>query len=418
MRFEFVEEPRRGAPAYQATIKVVGIGGGGGNALNNMILAKVKGVDFIAANTDCQDLERSQSPFKIQLGPNITNGLGAGADPEVGRAAAEESEEEIERAVKGANMVFLTAGMGGGTGTGAAPIIARICKEVGALTVAVVTKPFSHEGNRRMEQAIEGIKRLEQEVDSLIVIPNDRLRGLSNRSTSFKELLARADDVLLYAVRGISELITNHGFINLDFADVRKVMSKNGKALMGMGRASGENRSCEAAQRAIHSPLLDDICIAGAKGLLMNFTGPSDMTMDEIDEASNYVKNEVNDDAEIFWGVAFDDSMNDEIQVTVIATGIESAEEKRGIRRPPVEEKGKKVVKIREVTPEDLQSEWTVRKPNGEWLDIPTFQRMGGTSSTHSKEQPDSREERRGLFSKLLHREDLDTPTYQRAKAD
>ena len=250
MRFEFVDRKDK----YDAKIKVIGIGGGGGNAINNMIAEKLNGVEFIAANTDSQDLERSACPNKLQLGATITRGLGAGADPEIGRASAEESISEIREWVNGADMIFLTAGMGGGTGTGASPLIARECKESGALTVAVVTKPFKFEGDKRMERALAGIERLKKDVDTLIIIPNERLKAIGDRNAMFKELITRADDVLLNAVRGISDLIMSNGFINLDFADVKKVMEEMGTAIMGTGRASGDNRASEAAQQAINSP--------------------------------------------------------------------------------------------------------------------------------------------------------------------
>ena len=325
MKFEFVDEVERGA--YHARIKVLGVGGAGGNAISNMINSDLRGVEFIVANTDCQDLDRSSCTRKIQLGPEITMGLGAGADPEIGRNSAEESLHEIREALDKSDMVFITAGMGGGTGTGASPVAARESKENDALTVAVVTKPFKFEGEKRMKQALEGIEQLKKEVDSIIVIPNERLKTIGEKTTSFKELIAKADDVLLQAVKGISDLIMSSGFINLDFADIRKVMSRNGTAIMGMGRASGENRAVDAAQQAINSPLLEDISIEGAKGLLMNLTGPSDMTMEEVDEASNYIKEEAKE-AEVFWGLVYDDNMGDEIQVTVVATGIDGLEEK------------------------------------------------------------------------------------------
>ncbi|HKI48998.1 MAG TPA: cell division protein FtsZ, partial [Desulfobacteria bacterium] len=249
MKFEFVDEVEKGA--YHARIKVLGIGGAGGNAINNMINSDLRGVEFVVANTDCQDLDRSSCTRKIQLGPEITMGLGAGADPEIGRNSAEESLHEIREALDRSDMVFITAGMGGGTGTGASPVAARESKENDALTVAVVTKPFKFEGEKRMKQALEGIEELKKEVDSIIVIPNERLKTIGEKTTSFKELIAKADDVLLQAVKGISDLIMSSGFINLDFADVRKVMSRNGTAIMGMGRASGETRAVDAAQQAI-----------------------------------------------------------------------------------------------------------------------------------------------------------------------
>ncbi|HBF42086.1 MAG TPA: cell division protein FtsZ [Desulfobacteraceae bacterium] len=417
MKFEFVDETAR----YNAKICVMGAGGAGGNAINNMIATRLGGVEFAVANTDCQDLERSECSRKIQLGPSITMGLGAGADPEIGRLSAEESIDEIRQTVEGSDMVFLTAGMGGGTGTGACPIIAHECKEIGALTVAVVTKPFEFEGERRMKRALEGIERLKEEVDSLIIIPNERLKSLGNRSTSFKELISRADEVLLHAVRGISDLIINNGFINLDFADVKKVMEQMGTAIMGMGRASGEKRAPEAAQMAINSPLLEDISISGAKGVLMNITGSSDITMDEIDEASNYIKGEVNHDADIFWGVALDDAMDNEVQVTVIATGIESNGHKsQTVCDESLTNAYKNVVNLRDVTPEDTAEGWVV-KMNGQnidALDTPTFQRKEEKISGALKEEGNYRQKKKSILSKFILKGNLDYPTFLRAKAD
>ncbi|MGB9711548.1 cell division protein FtsZ [Dissulfurimicrobium hydrothermale] len=317
MAFEFVDME------HTAKIKVVGVGGGGGNAVNNMIASELKGVEFIAANTDSQALEMSRAGIKIQLGKNLTKGLGAGAKPEIGRDAAEESIDEIRAALEGSDMVFITAGMGGGTGTGAAPVIAEVSKEVGALTVGVVTKPFSFEGKRRMKQAEEGLERLRGVVDTIITIPNDRLRRLAQPNTLLKELFAKADDVLYYAVRGISDLIVVQGYINVDFADVRTVMAEMGMALMGTGVARGERRAMEAVQMAIANPLLEDISISGARGILMNITASSEtLSMEEVDQASTMIHDEAHEDANIIWGAVFDDDAGDEIRVTVIATGI------------------------------------------------------------------------------------------------
>ena len=317
MPLEFVEQE------LQAKIKVIGVGGGGGNAINNMIASELQGVEFIAANTDAQALEMSKADKKIQLGRGLTKGLGAGAKPEIGREAAEESAEEIREALEGADMVFVTAGMGGGTGTGGAPVIAEISKELGALTVAVVTRPFSFEGKRRSRQADEGIKRLKEVVDTIITIPNDRLRSLAQPNTPFLEMFKKADEVLYYAVRGISDLIVVQGYINVDFADVRTVMAEMGMALMGTGVARGERRALEAVQMAIANPLLEDVSISGARGILMNITASSStLSMEEVDQASTLIYEEAHDDANIIWGTVFDDSMGDEIRVTVIATGI------------------------------------------------------------------------------------------------
>lgn len=409
MKFEFVDEKER----YNAKIKVLGIGGAGGNAINNMIASKLRGVDFIVANTDCQDLDRSTCSQKIQIGPSVTMGLGAGADPEIGKLSCEESINEVRDAIDHPDMVFITAGMGGGTGTGASPVAARQCKESGALTVAVVTKPFSFEGERRMKRAMAGIEELKKEVDSLIIIPNERLKVLGGKSTSFKDLIARADEVLLQAVKGISELIISNGFINLDFADIKRVMEQMGTAIMGMGSAKGENRASEAAQMAINSPLLEDISIGGARGLLMNITGPSDMTMEEIDEASNYIKEEVNQDAEIFWGVVFDDTMEDEVHVTVIATGIDNGAGSNSNYCTP---DYSNVVKIRDMTPEEAGESWTV-KMNGESLDTPTYQRKGKELSTCA-EKGEISLRRKSIINRFQLKDNLDYPTFLREKAD
>jgi cell division protein FtsZ len=413
MKFEFVDERER----HNAKIKVMGIGGAGGNAINNMISSNLKGVSFIAANTDCQDLDRSACSHKIQLGPSVTMGLGAGSDPEIGESSAEESIHEIREAIDGADMVFITAGMGGGTGTGASPVVARESKEMGALTVAVVTKPFNFEGKPRMNRAMEGIEKLRHAVDSLIIIPNERLKALGSKTTTFKDLVARADEVLMNAVRGVSDLIISNGFINLDFADVKRVMGQMGTAIMGMGKASGENRAMEAARMAVNSPLLEDMSIEGAKGLLMNITGPSTMTMEEIDEASNYIKDGVSEDAEIYWGVVFDDTMEEEVQVTVVATGIDGigcVYEKQAAT--DFSKDFSNVIKIRDLTPEEIQEDWTVRV-NGECLDTPTFQRKGRDLTESPKEErPEAR--KRGILDRLHFKGNLDYPTYMRLKAD
>jgi len=404
MKFEFIDSNER----YNARIKVVGVGGGGGNAINNMITAQLKGVEFIAANTDSQDLERSSCPNKMQLGASMTRGLGSGADPEVGRSSAEESVNDIREAVSGADMVFITAGMGGGTGTGASPVFAREAKASGALTIAVVTKPFLFEGEKRMNRALAGIDRLKRDVDTLIIIPNERLKAIGDKGAMFRALIAKADDVLLNAVRGISDLIMSSGFINLDFADVKKVMSEMGTAIMGTGRASGENRASEAAQQAINSPLLEDISISGAKGLLMNITAPPDITMEEIDKASNYIKGEVAEDAEIFWGVVFDETMGDEVQITVIATGIDK-------------QQYRKVVNLRDLTPEESRDSWTV-KVNGETVDeydVPAYQRKKiGVETQDFDEDEDNEKHKKGFFKKAFFKDNLDYPTFLRAKAD
>jgi len=314
--FELVEQFN-----LNARIKVIGIGGGGGNAVNTMIGAKLNGVEFLAANTDAQSLEASRAPVKIQLGGTITKGLGAGANPEIGRRAALEDQENIKEYLAGSDMVFLTAGMGGGTGTGGAPVIARAAREAGALTVGVVTKPFVFEGKKRMRQAEEGIEELKESVDTLIVIPNQRLLSIAAKTTTMLEAFQKADDVLLQAVRGISDLIITPGLINLDFADVRTVMAEMGLALMGAAAASGENRAIEAAQKAISSPLLEDISIQGARGVLINITGGTDLCLHEVNEAASMIQEEAHEDANIIFGAVIDENLSDEIRITVIATG-------------------------------------------------------------------------------------------------
>ena len=306
----------------RAKITVLGIGGGGGNAINNMIRAGLEGVQFIAANTDWQVLERNLAPVKIQLGTNLTKGLGAGGQPEVGAKAAQEDIDKLRQAVDGSDMVFITAGLGGGTGTGGAPIAAQICKDMGALTVAVVTKPFIVEGKVRIRNADDGLKALQDTVDTLITIPNNRLLCLADRRSTFLEMIKRADDVLLYAVKGISDLIIKQGYINVDFNDVKTVMGEMGLALMGTGVGRGENRAAQAVQQAISSPLLEDISIHGARAALINISAGPDLGMHEFEEALSIIQKEVNDDANIILGMVIDDNMEDEIRVTVIATGI------------------------------------------------------------------------------------------------
>ena len=410
-KFNIVEERK----VFNLTkIKVIGVGGAGCNAINNMINAELQGVDFIVANTDAQDLERSLAESKIQLGPDLTMGLGAGGDPEIGMKAAEESADQIREYLGEPDMVFITAGMGGGTGTGASPVIARVCKETKALTVAVVTKPFLFEGEKRMKRALQGIELLRKEVDSLILINNEKLKSIGTKSMSFVELLAKADNVLLDAVKGISDLITSQGFINLDFADVKKVMEKRGTALMGRGVASGDKRAIEAAEMAIKSPLLEDISISSAKGLLINITGPSTISMEEIDAACNFLKNQVNEnDVDIYWGVVIDDRIEDEIQVTVIATGIDGAEEVEEEFEDKDEKEQSHVTqranvvnikdKIRDATPEEIKEPWTVRK-----VTPPTSQKAKeGLKNEHEN----GKGKKRGLINKIKN---LDYPAFLR----
>ncbi|MCG8552164.1 MAG: cell division protein FtsZ [Desulfobacterales bacterium] len=316
MTFSYVEN------SNTAKIKVIGVGGAGGNAVNNMIDAKLQGVKFIVANTDAQALDHSRAESKIQMGGQLTEGLGAGADPNVGRDAALESMDELRDALADSHMVFITAGFGGGTGTGAAPVIAEICKDLGILTVAVASKPFSFEGKKREKAALEGLKKLQEITDTVITIPNDRLRGIAGKGARMKDMFIKADEILHHSVKGITDLIMMPGHVNLDFADVKTTMQKAGKALMGIGIASGENRATEAAERAISHPLLEDISVSGAKGVLMNITSSSDLTLDEMTEACDRIYQEVGDEAEIIWGQTFDEELGDEIRITVIATGI------------------------------------------------------------------------------------------------
>ena len=305
-------------------IVVFGIGGAGGNAVNNMVSAGLEGVDFVVANTDAQALAASQSDRRIQMGSKLTEGLGAGSNPEVGRQAAEESMAEIVDMLQGSHMAFVTAGMGGGTGTGAAPVIARAARELGVLTVGVVTKPFDFEGTRRMRSANEGINELAKEVDTLIIIPNQNLFRIANAQTTFAEAFAMADEVLHSGVSGITDLMIKPGLINLDFADVKTIMDEMGKAMMGTGEAEGDNRAIEAAEAAIANPLLDDVSMSGANGLLINISGGEDMTLYEVDEAANRIKDEVDENANIIIGSTFDDNLKGMVRVSVVATGIEA----------------------------------------------------------------------------------------------
>src|SRR5499427_2590707 len=309
--------------ANRAKIKVIGIGGGGGNAINSMIAANLDGVEFIAANTDCQSLESNMASQKVVLGQQLTKGLGAGANPDIGRAAALEDVGRLAETLRDCDMVFVTAGMGGGTGTGAAPIIAQVARECGALTVGVVTKPFGFEGRKRRKQAEDGIATLQACVDTLITIPNDRLLSIAGQKTTMLDAFRKADEVLLNAVQGISDLITIPGLINVDFADVRTIMKEMGRALMGMGRASGERRAIEAAQQAISSPLLEDVSITGATGILINITGGPDLTLFEVNEASTLIQESAHEEANIIFGSVIDPNVKDDVRITVIATGFD-----------------------------------------------------------------------------------------------
>jgi cell division protein FtsZ len=385
-----------------AKIKVIGVGGAGGNAINNMIASNLQGVKFITANTDGQALEISRAPVKIQMGEKLTQGLGAGANPQIGRDAALESEEALRNALDDSHMVFITAGFGGGTGTGAAPVIAEICKDLGALTVAVVTKPFAFEGKKRTQLAEDGIENLKKVVDTAITIPNDRLRGLAPKNAKLMEMFFRADEILLHSVKGITDLIMMPGLVNLDFADVKTTMSKAGMAIMGIGIATGENRAVEAAERAMSHPLLEDIPITGAKGVLMNITSTSDMEFEEVAEASERIHDEVGDDADIFWGTSIDDSLGDELRVTVLATGI-GADQEAQKSSNAVELPLRGIV--RDITATDLE---------GDIIDYekPTFirqQKAVGESGGAAY---------RGHQGLLADDSELDVPTFLRRKAD
>jgi cell division protein FtsZ len=395
-----------------AKIKVIGVGGAGNNAINNMIRSGLQGVKFIAANTDAQALEISKADLRIQLGESITEGLGAGANPQIGRDAAMENAEQLRNALSDSHMVFITAGLGGGTGTGATPVIAEICRELGALTVAVVSKPFSFEGKKRGLIAEQGLADLRKVVDTAITIPNDRLRALASKKATLIEMFMKADEILLHAVKGITDLIMMPGLVNLDFADVRTTMSKAGMALMGIGMSTGENRAIEAAEKAISHPLLEDISIAGARGVLMNITASSAMGFEEVAEASERIHKEVGDEAEIFWGTSVDESLGEEVRVTVIATGIGvETEAVREKDKSPAKERERKVVQpirgvVRDVTPADMERTDIVD------LDEPTFirnRRAVGESSGAMY---------RGVGRMDRNDTDLDVPTFLRRKAD
>jgi cell division protein FtsZ len=400
--FSYVESEK------SAKIKVIGVGGAGGNAINNMISSNLQGVKFITANTDMQALDISKAEVKIQMGERLTEGLGAGANPQIGRDAAIESAEVIKSTLADSHMVFITAGFGGGTGTGAAPVIAGHCKELGILTVAVVTRPFSFEGKKRARMADEGIAELKKLADTVIIIPNDRLRGLASKNAKMVEMFRKADEILLHSVKGITDLIMRPGLVNLDFADVKTTMSKAGMAIMGIGVASGENRAVEAAERAISHPLLEDINVSGAKGVLMNITSNSEITMEEMTEASERIYNEVGEDAEIIWGAVIDDDIGDEMRVTVIATGIGNEREK------PVEpEKAAQAMqdptyggKVRDITPADLAM--------GVDLDEPTFKRVRGRQAANES----GGSIYKGYKGMIIDHDDLDVPTFLRRKAD
>ncbi|UCF06690.1 MAG: cell division protein FtsZ [bacterium] len=383
MRFEFDEFDEL------ARLKVVGVGGAGGNAVNRMISAGLQGVEFIAVNTDAQVLELSMAHKKLQIGARLTKGLGSGGDPEVGRRAIEEDGDLVKEVLEGTDMVFVTAGMGGGTGTGAGPIIARMAREHGALTVGIVTRPFSFEGRRREKIALEGIAELKQEVDTLIVIQNDRLLSLVPAETPLTEAFSKADGILHHATKGISDLIMIPGLINLDFADVRSIMSGMGDALMGSGVARGENRAIQAAQMALRSPLLDDVTIKGAKGVLVNITGDERLTLHEVSQATAIISEEAGDDAYVIFGAVVNEKSTDEINVTVIATGFMSTE--------------------REIVPS-----FTARLENTEVFDI------RGLEGSGRCEEPETGDEAREnlVGAGCLHETNLDIPTFLRKQLD
>jgi cell division protein FtsZ len=416
--------------SHQAVIKVVGVGGGGGNALNNMVASGLQGVEFIAANTDAQALRHALAPVKLQLGSEITRGLGCGADPDKGRSSALENRERLRELFAGTDMVFVTAGLGGGTGTGAAPVVAEVAREAGALTVGVVTKPFLFEGRVRQRHAERGLEELHRVVDTVITIPNQRLLALAGKNTAVKDAFKLADDVLFNAVRGISDLITIHGLINLDFADVRTIMNEMGVALMGTGVARGDNRAEEAARMAISSPLLEDLSIEGAHGVLINITGGSDLSLFEVNEASSLIQEAAHEDANIIFGAVIDETMPEgEMRVTVIATGLVDERMRRGRdgsgreassrgREPRYEERAGNVTPIRpysaEPAPISAHEPRETRAPQqgsliepaperererprpgpSDWmspfedeLDVPTFLRRGGKTEEDDEEE-------------------------------
>lgn len=343
-------------PSNQAKIKVIGVGGGGGNAVNRMVAQGICGVEFWAMNTDAQVLATSQASKTVQLGERLTNGLGAGGNPQVGEKAADESRDAIMAAIDGADMVFVTAGMGGGTGTGAAPIIAQVAKEVGALTIGVVTKPFAFEGKRKMKLAMEGLEKLQEHVDSLIAVPNNKLISIVEKKASFKDAFYVVDEVLARGVQGISEIITVPGLINIDFADVKSIMSSSGSAIMGMGEGTGEGRALDAAKAAVNSPILET-SINGASGVIINVTGGPNMTLFEVQEAANMIEDAVKDDANVIFGAVIDDKIQDGLQITVIATGFEldDKEKEKSVGIP------------------DLFNTTIVKKPEVTVTDIPSF---------------------------------------------
>ena len=398
MIFEFDD-----TPTSNARMKVIGVGGAGGNAVNRMIDEDLEGVDFISANTDAQVLKGSRAQSTIQLGKKLTRGLGAGARPEIGRQALHESQEEVRKVLDGADLVFITAGMGGGTGTGAAPIIGEIAREMGALTIGIVTRPFSFEGKKRMRQAEQGLAELRRTVDTMIVVPNDRLLSVVGKGTSFREALKKADEVLLHATQGISDLISVSGEVNVDFADVRTIMACRGPALMGSGFGEGDDRAVEAAQEAISSPLLDEVSIAGAKGVLINITGGMDLAIDEVSQISSIIQEEAGDDAEIIFGAVHDPSLEGKVRVTVIATGFDrTQEEEDKVIRPEFTRASKPQVRPQQV-PARQQAQ-------------PARQVAVGGGASEMTELPFQRYPERVVTMEQIR--ELDIPTFIRRQMD
>jgi cell division protein FtsZ len=388
--------------SQNAVIKVIGVGGGGGNAVNHMLRGNIEGVDFICANTDAQALKNTQVRTVMQIGSGLTKGLGAGANPEIGQQAALEDRDRIAEALQGSDMVFITAGMGGGTGTGAAPVVAEIAREMGILTVAVVTKPFSFEGKKRMHIAERGIADLGEHVDSLITIPNEKLLAVLGKNMSLLDAFKAANDVLLNAVQGIAELITRPGLINVDFADVRTVMSEMGVAMMGSGKASGEDRAREAAESAIHSPLLEDVNLAGAKGILVNITAGLDLSIGEFDEVGNTVREFADDDATVVVGTVIDPEMHDEMRVTVVATGLGGSALQQPVQptQPVVEAPPVRLVNSDVVEPAPTHSDYSN-------LDVPTSIRRSARAAQAYVEAAEDKD-----------MDYLDIPAFLRRQAD
>jgi cell division protein FtsZ len=389
MPFELVEDSLN-----LARIRVIGVGGSGGNAINRMIDAGLTGCDFISANTDLQALGGSLAPTRLQLGITVTRGLGSGGNPEVGRRAVEESREVVAEALEGSDMVFVTAGMGGGTGTGAAPIVAEVAKDLGALTVGVVTRPFDFEGRHRMRQAQEGLARLKEAVDTLIVIPNQRLLSIVQKDTTLLQAFRLADDVLLHATRGISDLISVPGLVNLDFADVRSVMSKMGDALMGTGLGEGEDRASKAARQAVTSPLLEEVSVSGAKGVLVNITGGEDLTLTDVNEATSIIYDAAGEEANLFFGAVIDPARTGTVLVTVIATGIGDTARERQRPEPAARAAAAEPVLLPTLTAADLER--------------PAFRR----TEARRESEPAKR-----VIRSFID-DDLETPTFLRKQMD